>query len=101
MGKKKKTLIIDIEPYRSTIKIKNKIIQKKLLPSLTNSEIIKEIEMIIKILKETPDIREKKVAALREAIRKGTYVVNSRKIAEKLISEALLQQHFRPHKRDC
>ena len=57
--------------------------------------------MIKKILKETPDIRKEKVAEIRAAIKNGTYVVDSRKIAEKMIRESLLQQKLKPSKRDC
>jgi len=101
MGKKKKTSIIDLKPYRSAIEIKNKIIQKKILLNHNDRDLIKEIEMIKKIINEAPDIREEKVARLREAIKKGTYVVNSREIAEKLIAESLLQHNYRPKNRDC
>lgn len=102
MRKKKKASIIDLKPYRSKVAIKNKIIQKKILMSHTHNDIIKEIEMIKKIIEETPDIREEKVARLREAIRNGTYVVDSCKIAEKIIDESLMQLHkFRPKNRDC
>jgi hypothetical protein len=101
MRKKKKTSIIDLEPYRSTIKIKNKIIRGKIVLSLRDSDIIKEIKMIKKIVNETPDVREAKVARLREAIKNGTYCVNSGKIAEKIIAESLLQQQFMPKNRDC
>jgi flagellar biosynthesis anti-sigma factor FlgM len=101
MRKKSKALIIHMEPYRSTAKIKKKIIQNKHLPSQECNELIKEIDMIKKILKETPDVREGKIAELRDAIKNGTYVVNSKKIAEKLIIETLLQQNFKSRNRDC
>jgi flagellar biosynthesis anti-sigma factor FlgM len=101
MRKKKKASIIDLRPYRSKKDIKKKIIQKKILLSLRDSEIIEEIEMIKKIIKDAPDVREEKVARLREAIKKGTYVIHSSKIAEKLITESLLHQQFRPKNRDC
>lgn len=101
MRKKEKTPIIDLEPYRSTIKIKKKIKQKNILLSRNDDDLRKEIAMIKKIVKETPDIREEKVARLREEIKKGTYVVNSRKIAENMIRESLQQQKFRPRNRDC
>jgi len=101
MRKKKKTTIIDLEPYRLTNKIKKKIIQKIILLSRNDGDILNEIAMIKKIVTETPDIREEKVARLREEIKKGTYVVNSRKIAENMIRESLLLQQFRPKNRDC
>lgn len=42
-----------------------------------------------------PDIREEKVAAIRAQIEAGTYVVDSEKIADKLIVEALLNAHLK------
>jgi negative regulator of flagellin synthesis FlgM len=101
MTKKKKALIINLEPYRSTAKIKKKINQNKYLLSQNSNELIKEIAMIKKILKEIPDVREEKIAEIRDAIKNGTYAVNSRKIAEKLIRETLLQQNIKPRNRDC
>jgi len=101
MRKKIKNPIIDLEPYRSTNKIKKKIKQKNILLSRNDGDLLKEIAMIKKIVTETPDIREEKVARLREEIKKGTYVVNSRKIAENMIKESLLHQQYRPKNRDC
>jgi flagellar biosynthesis anti-sigma factor FlgM len=57
--------------------------------------------MIKEIVKEAPDIREEKIAALREAIKNGAYVVYSKKIAERMIRESLFDQTFKPRNRDC
>jgi flagellar biosynthesis anti-sigma factor FlgM len=101
MRKKKKASVIDLKPYRSTVEMKKKIIKNKLSPSRSDSEILKEIEMINKIVKEAPDIREEKIAAIREAIKNGAYVVYSKKIAERMIRESLFDQTFQPRNRDC
>ncbi len=57
--------------------------------------------MINKIVKEAPDIREEKIAAIREAIKNGAYVVYSKKIAERMIRESLFDQTLQPRNRDC
>jgi len=101
MRKNKNNPIIDLEPYRSTSKKKKKIKQKNILLSRNDGDLLKEIAMIKKIVTETPDIREEKVARIREEIKKGTYVVNSRKIAENMIKESLLHLQIRPKNRDC
>ncbi len=48
-----------------------------------------EIAMIKKILQQTPDLREEKVKAIKKAIRTGTYQVNAKSIAERMINESL------------
>jgi flagellar biosynthesis anti-sigma factor FlgM len=53
-----------------------------------------EITMIEKILEQTPDIREEKVAALRKAIESGSYAIHSKKIAERMIREALFDLYL-------
>jgi flagellar biosynthesis anti-sigma factor FlgM len=101
MEKKKKALVINLKPYRSTVKIKNKITNRKYFLSQDYTGIIKEINMIKKIIQEASDIRVNKVAELRTAIKNGTYTVNSKKIAEKLIKESFLQHNYKPKNRDC
>lgn len=39
--------------------------------------------------KAAPDVRQDKVAALRDAIRKGTYQVNAQGVAEKMLQSSL------------
>jgi|DewCreStandDraft_4_1066084.scaffolds.fasta_scaffold03390_10 flagellar biosynthesis anti-sigma factor FlgM len=48
-----------------------------------------EIAMIKKILEQTPDMREDKVKAIKKAISTGTYRVNTKTIAERMIKESL------------
>lgn len=50
----------------------------------------KEMQKIYETLKETPDIRIEKVNALKQAIQKGEYNVDSQKLAEKMLNESIL-----------
>lgn len=58
--------------------------RKKISSSHLNYE--REIK---EILKETPDMRMEKVEMFKKAIWAGTYWVESKKIAEKMIKESL------------
>lgn len=49
----------------------------------------RDFHKIAEVIKHTPDIREEKVNELKEAIKKGTYKADSKKIAEKMILESL------------
>ncbi len=44
------------------------------------------------VVAETPEIRAEKVMALKDSVEHGTYQVDSRKIADKLISEMLAEK---------
>jgi negative regulator of flagellin synthesis FlgM len=48
------------------------------------------VEKILKIVEETPEVRPEKVAAVKEALERGTYVIDSRKLANALLVELLL-----------
>jgi len=54
----------------------------------------KEIQQARKLLEEVPDIREEKVARLKEQIENGTYEIDAKKIAAKMIRESLLNESF-------
>ena len=62
--------------------------------SRSNDDRQQEIAMIEKILEQTPDIREEKVAALRKSIKSGSYAIHSKKIAERMISESLFDLYL-------
>jgi flagellar biosynthesis anti-sigma factor FlgM len=49
----------------------------------------RDFHKIAEVIKHTPDIREERVNELKEAIEKGTYKADSKKIAEKMILESL------------
>ena len=76
-------------------KKQNKISQfKRNSSSCSNDDLQHEIAMIEKILEQTPDIREEKVAALRKAIKSGSYTIHSKKIAERMLSESLFDLYL-------
>ena len=52
----------------------------------------KEVQEATKIIKELPDIREEKVAKLKEQIDQGTYRVDGKKIAFKMLKESILDE---------
>ncbi len=46
-----------------------------------------EIRELVDAVRALPDVRFDKVAAIRKAIESGTYVVDARKVAQKMIDE--------------
>ncbi len=52
----------------------------------------KEMQEAKRILGTIPDIREEKVAKIRKQIEDGTYQIDSEKIAEKMVTESLINQ---------
>jgi len=56
------------------------------------SDTAKRIQEAKKQLDSIPDIREDKVAQLKNQIKNGTYEINAEKIAGKMIKEGLLNQ---------
>ena len=52
----------------------------------------KEVQEATKIIKELPDIREDKVAKLKEQVDQGTYRVDGKKIAFKMLKESILDE---------
>ena len=52
----------------------------------------KEVQEATKIIKELPDIQEEKVAQLKEQIDQGTYRVDGKKIAFKMLKESILDE---------
>ena len=52
----------------------------------------KQIQEAKRIVDSLPDIREEKVAEIRERIENGTYRVDSEKIAFRMIKESILDQ---------
>jgi negative regulator of flagellin synthesis FlgM len=52
----------------------------------------REIQEAMQLLESVPDVREDKVALLKEQIGAGTYEVEGEKIAEKMLRESLLNE---------
>ncbi|NLY89079.1 MAG: flagellar biosynthesis anti-sigma factor FlgM [Firmicutes bacterium] len=60
--------------------------------SLEISREAKELSTIRRIIDKTPDIRLEKVTAIKKAIANGTYHVDSRDIAHKMIVRSLVDR---------
>lgn len=56
------------------------------------SEMAKDIQKILKALKNTPEIKEEKVAELKSSIEAGTYSVNETLVVNKMVREFLLDE---------
>jgi len=54
------------------------------------SDRAKEFQQLLQAVSQAPDIREEKVASLREAINAGTYQVSGRQVADKMIAQTML-----------
>ena len=54
-----------------------------------------DLNKISDIIQKTPDVREEKVALLREKIASGSYSVSSQEIADKMLRESLLEDTLR------
>ena len=52
----------------------------------------KEVAAITQKLEETPDIRDDKVAEIKESIDNGTYNVNGQQAASNMLMESLINQ---------
>ncbi len=52
----------------------------------------KEVQEATKLIKELPDIREDKVAKLKEQVDQGTYRIDGKKIAFKMMKESILDE---------
>ncbi len=50
----------------------------------------KDLQQIKNAVASLPEVREEKVQELKTQIEKGTYRINSAKIAEKMVGEALI-----------
>ena len=50
----------------------------------------REFQRIKDVLETAPDVRESKVAAVSESIEKGSFKADSKKVAENIINESIL-----------
>ncbi len=51
-----------------------------------------ELRDMTKVLDKVPDIREEKVAEIKSSIENGTYTIDGKKIAFKMIEESLVNE---------
>ena len=89
---------IQIDAYVNQVQEKNKVDPSNnkadnaavKTDTVVISDAAKRIQEIRSQLDEVPDVREEKVAQLRQQIEDGTYEIKPDKIAEKMISEGLI-----------
>ncbi|MDQ5988371.1 MAG: hypothetical protein CSYNP_04131 [Syntrophus sp. SKADARSKE-3] len=82
-----------VESYRTAENIKKESKAGNTFPQGEKIELssdVKDFSQIKKVLADIPDVREDKVQQLKKQIDEGTYNVSGEKIAEKMVSEALL-----------
>jgi len=91
---------IKLEPYIKNLRDKGKTGTSSKQASeeiFTEDKVVlspkaREIQEAKKLLNSLPDIREEKVAYLKEQIENGTYQINGEKIAVKMLKESLLNE---------
>ena len=89
---------VGIDAYVNQVQDKNKVETPENKPeksavkadTVVISDAAKRIQEARRQLDEIPDVREDKVAELRNQIQNGTYEINADKIAGKMIKESLL-----------
>jgi negative regulator of flagellin synthesis FlgM len=82
-----------VDSYRTSENIKKETKAGGTFSKSENVELsnnVKDYSQIKKVLENVPDVREDKVQQLKKQINEGTYNVSGEKIAEKMVSEALL-----------
>jgi negative regulator of flagellin synthesis FlgM len=77
---------LDVYKSQSTPQVK-KIETKKKKDALEVSSAAKEYQVAYKALKDVPDVRADKIAALKEKVQSGTYSVDAMEVSEKMISQ--------------
>jgi negative regulator of flagellin synthesis FlgM len=89
---------VNIEAYVNQVQDKDKVDatseqpekQQTKTDTVVLSDTAKKVQEAQKQLEAIPDVREDKVAQLKEQIENKTYDMDEEKIARKMISEALL-----------
>ena len=89
---------VNIEAYVNQVQDKDKVDAKVEQPekqpakadTVVLSDTAKKVQEAQKQLKAIPDVREDKVAQLKEQIENGTYEIDEEKIAGKMIKDMLM-----------
>lgn len=82
-----------VDTYRTADNIKKETKTGGTFPQNEKIELssdVKDFNQIKKAVDNIPDIREDKVQQIKKQINEGTYNVSGEKIAEKMVSESLL-----------
>lgn len=56
------------------------------------SDEAREFQIALKALENTPDVREEKIEEIRQQIQSGTYEIDSKKIAEKMLRNIKIEE---------
>jgi negative regulator of flagellin synthesis FlgM len=89
---------VNIEAYVNQVQDKDKVDatseqagkQQTKSDTVVLSDAAKRIQEAKKQLEAIPDVREDKVAQLKEQIENGTYKIDEEKIADKILKDSLL-----------
>ncbi len=89
---------VNIEAYVNQVQEKDKVESASDQPekqqvkadTVELSDMGKRVQEANKQLENIPDIREDKVAQLKEQVENGTYEVDAEKVADKMIRDSLL-----------
>jgi negative regulator of flagellin synthesis FlgM len=89
---------VNIEAYVNQVQDKDKVDatseqpekQQTKADTVVLSDTAKKIQETQKQLEAIPDVREDKVAQLKEQIENGTYEIDEEKIADKMLKDLLL-----------
>ena len=73
------------------LKVSNRKDVEPLAETVSLSQKARDIEKIQEILRNTPDVREDRVALLKEKIASGEYTVNGKDVADQMLREFLLE----------
>ena len=91
---------VNLEAYQKSIRSKNRVHAYAKQPAegvtkedkVVLSAEVKRIQEAKKLLDSIPDIREEKVAQIKAQIKNGTYQVEEKKLAQKMMKESLLNE---------
>ena len=89
---------VNIEAYVNQVQDKDKADptveqsekQQAKADTVVLSDTAKQLQEAKKQLEAIPDVREDKVAQIKEQIENGTYEINEEKIADKMLKDSLL-----------
>ena len=91
---------VNLEAYQKSIRDKNRVQESGKQPAegvtkedkVVLSAEVRRIQEAKKLLDSIPDIREEKVAQIKAQIENGTYQVEEKKLAQKMMKESLLNE---------
>ena len=80
------------DPTPSTTERSSSNSQPPIIDQLTVSETINQHQAIQDIVKQVPEVRQERIAQIREALESGQYHVSSEMVADRIIRDILLNQ---------